>query len=535
MSRYTSLFDLNEEQARAVERFCNYHQACEVHNSDEQAPKHSIEWRMDYDDGDLVLVCCCGATLHLTGPIYVTVGKSGRMKCLNESGRGIAQENLFQSALVTLPEDTFEQVRLHPSTTEMHFGLGLYLRNKFVHSGLLWSGVDPDDQSSDATFRLIKYCIPELREFDLIYDELGYGALYDAYRYCMEIRKVFPMAEFTKHYDLLREARELDEANPYSILDDGHYDEWRTWSDKAREKRKQYRIETLYEIWNFDSIRKELRDEVVRECEEICLAALRGERGGFMPSEIAYTISGLTDERAMQAFTWAVENYDVVDYLPDELFTRRDLALMAVSCWGRQLERAKLFQDDDEIVLAAVANAPRSIEFASDRLQNDRRVLIEAASHADSDLIFFEGPMAKHNDDDELVGLAIDANGANIAYASERIRSDFDWAMRAVSNRRDIYPEASYEDLSDELKKDRRIALTVAKWDSMPNNFPDPSLADDDELGAALAQKDDRLALFGMSRRIKEKYMTAEELEHWGDDPWWWHEDDDEDEGGALR
>ena len=81
--------------------------------------------------------------------------KKERMKWLHESGCGIAQESLFQSAMVTLPDETFEQVRLHPSTTEMHFGLGLALRNRFVHSGLLWSGVNPDNLSSEATLRQI--------------------------------------------------------------------------------------------------------------------------------------------------------------------------------------------------------------------------------------------------------------------------------------------------------------------------------------------------------------------------------------------
>ena len=33
-----------------------------------------------------------------------------------------------------------------------------------------------------------------------------------------------------------------------------------------------------------------------------------------------------------------------------------------------------------------------------------------------------------------------------------------------------------------------------------------------------------------MTRRIKEKYMTEDELERWGRDPWWWHDDNEDDE-----
>ena len=293
----------------------------------------------------------------------------------------------------------------------------------------------------------------------------------------------------------------------------------------------RYKLATLYEIWNFDAIRKDLGDEAAKKFEEICLAPLHDVHGGFIPPEIAYVMAGSTEDRFMRAFTWAIEDYGAANYLPDDLFARRDLVLEAVGRRGRQLERAKSFQDDIDVVLEAVANDPTSIEYASERLQNDRSVLIEAASHADNDLIFSDEPMAKHNDDDELVGLAIDANGANIAYASERIRSSFNWAMRAVSHHRDIYPDEPYESLSEELKQDKRIALAVAQWDRTPYRFPAIPLADDDDIGEALSQKSDRCALLGMSRRIKEKYLTEDELKRWGDDPWWWHEDDECEEG----
>lgn len=562
MEQYLNYYNLNEEQATAVQRFCNYHHPCMLQSDGSYRTDRPLEWRMDHDDGSLELVCCCGATLHLTGTIYVTVESQSLkrtdktcakrmveetvdqyapedanidlgderpepMKRSRKNMLGIAEESLFQSALVSLPDETFKQIRLNPSTTEMHFGLGLYLRNRFVHSGLLWSGVDPDAQSSGATFKLIKYCIPEFRDYDLIYEELGSGALYAAYRYCMEVLGEFPKEEFTKHYEVLLDAQQIRDSNPYSIADVEHSKEWGDWSEKALEKRRQYTLATLHEIWNFGAIREDLGDKVAKQCEETCLAALCGKRSGFMPSEIAYAMAGLTDDRAMNALAWATNDVNVVDHFPDQLFTNRKLVLEMVSISGGQLERAKLFQDDDEVVLAAVANSPMAIRFASDRLQNDRRVLVEAASHADSDLVFFDGPLAKYSDDDELAGLAIDANGANIEYASERIRNDFNWAMRAVTHQGEIYPGTSYEALNSELKKDKRIALAVAQWETPPNEFPAKSLADDDEIGEVLSHTGNHFDLIGMSRRIKKKYMTDEELERWGDDPWWWHDEEE--------
>lgn len=568
MKHFKELFGLNEEQARAVDRFCSYHQSCGARiDGDEEADRH-LEWRMGYEDRTLELVCTCGTMLHVTDPIYVSIKqplfkwgdnalakriademvgefvleaasinlddeKKERMKWLHDCGRGNAQESLFQSAMVTLPDETFEQVRLHPSTTDMHFGLGLYLRNRFVHSGLLWSGVDPDNQSSGALRKLIEYCLPEFKSYDLIYDQIGHGPLYHAYRYCMEVRRSFPKSEFTANYDILVEAQQIDDANPYSILDDDHIEEWRACSAKAREKREQYELATLYEIWSFDAIREDLGEEIAKECEEVCLAALHGERSGFMPSEIAYAMSGSIEERDMRVFGWVVEDYDVADFLPDKLFERREIALEAVSRRGRQLERAALYQDDDEVVLTAVANSPDAIKYASGRLQEDRRVLVTAAKNAHDDLVFYEGPMSLHNDDDELVELALKANGMNIAFASERVRSDLGYAKLAWENVHSHTHFGMYDYLSDELKRNLELALVIASncdTHMPPSHFPSIELADNDELGEQLAARGDHYLLEGMTRRIKEKYMTEDELERWGRDPWWWHDDNEDDE-----
>lgn len=48
--------------------------------------------------------------------------------------------------------------------------------------------------------------------------------------------------------------------------------------------------------------------------------------------------------------------------------------------------------------------------------------------------------------------------------------------------------------------------------------FPPAEYKDDDEIGALLADTNihgDHFSLVGMSRRIKEKYMTEEELSRW--------------------
>lgn len=520
---------LNDEQSRAVERFQALH-ACEG-----TSQRHDLAWMVEDSSNEALLVCSCGATLHVGESIYVSIDPeksdypyASPDEWFLDGAVSAAEESLYQSAFVTLGDETFEQIRLHPSTAVMHFGLGLYLRNQFVHSGLIsCERRDPDSLSSAVLERLIKYCLPELAEHDLVYGRIERNPLYGAYRYCMTARGRFPKEELTRHYDILVEAKKLSDANPFSFFDDDQQDQWWEWSRRCREKEREYDLATLHEIWSFGNMRARCGDDVVDAWKNICLAAAGAEPPCFVPSEIAVLLAGFEDEEALRAFDWTVGDYKTVGYLPDSLFEDRSLALRAVSECGELLEKATLYQDDDEMVLAAVSSSPSAIKFASLRLQEDRRVLVEAASNATYDLVFHDEPMARYNDDDELATLAIKANGENIIYASERIRSDLDYAKMALS---DPHGDGCgvYGALSDDLKKNLEVALLVVqKCNGWMWDFPTIELADNDELGAALAARGDHYLLEGMSRRIKEKYMTEDELGHWGDDPFWWEDNSD--------
>lgn len=181
------------------------------------------------------------------------------------------------------------------------------------------------------------------------------------------------------------------------------------------------------------------------------------------------------------------------------------------------------YQGDIEVVTEAVTNNASALNYASNRLTNDRELVKLAASHAFYCGVFDEEPLSKYNDDDELMQIAIKANRANIADASDRIRNDITFALLAVQNRCEYYPDEAYESLSPVLRRDRRIVEAVARtWEPVPNCFPPKEFADDDTVASLLARHEDHFDLFGMSRRIKEQYYTEDEFERWGDDPWWW-------------
>ena len=49
MEQYIKLFDLNEDQARAVERFHEYHRSCEAHAGGGKASNRPLEWHLGYE------------------------------------------------------------------------------------------------------------------------------------------------------------------------------------------------------------------------------------------------------------------------------------------------------------------------------------------------------------------------------------------------------------------------------------------------------------------------------------------------------
>ena len=114
-------------------------------------------------------------------------------------------------------------------------------------------------------------------------------------------------------------------------------------------------------------------------------------------------------------------------------------------------------------------------------------------------------------------------------YFSTSIPSDL---RLAWGNVRSYTHSGMYDNLSDELKGSLELALVIARnCETLPLHFPPIELADNDELGSVLAARGEHYLLNGMSRRIKKRYMSEDELERWGSDPHWWSEVDDGEDG----
>lgn len=176
-------------------------------------------------------------------------------------------------------------------------------------------------------------------------------------------------------------------------------------------------------------------------------------------------------------------------------------------------------RSDLSSAIEALRSAWPSYKHIDKDLMKDREVIKAVFSCDRCGSVLSEDAFRKYNDNDELVALALRSDGENLSWSSERLRNDFDMVCLAIENC--DYIDNIYSDISEQLRGDREVVKKIASKPSVPMNFPSAEFKDDEEIGALLADTDihgDHFALFGMSRRIKEKYMTEDELDRWGND-----------------
>lgn len=245
----------------------------------------------------------------------------------------------------------------------------------------------------------------------------------------------------------------------------------------------------------------------------------------FVPAEIAHladpSLKGSEEwDVGKDALFWLLNeiSFDPEETpLPSWLFDDEEIASGALKLNGNLICLMGERRHDPEAAKLALRSAWPAYKYLDEEMLGNRETLKAAFSCEGYESLLSEEAFRDHNDDDELVELALAASGENLSWASDRIRDDFDMVCLAIDNT--DYIDNIYEDISDRLRSDRRIVIKIAGKQSVPMEFPPHEYKDDDEVGALLADTEvhgDRFSLYGMSRRIKEKYMTEYELERWG-------------------
>lgn len=209
-----------------------------------------------------------------------------------------------------------------------------------------------------------------------------------------------------------------------------------------------------------------------------------------------------------EQFEYFFSNQSSIDLLPDYVFKNRDMAMLMVSTRGSLLEYLPKFKSDRELVITAIRKSVYACNYIDKSFWGDVEIAEEAAKNSRADLMFSYDAFKQFNDDDRIVKMALEANGANICYASERIRSDYDMAKFALQHQRDIYPNSTFDSLSEELRNCKELAiLEMQAPEPSLEGFSDELLDDDDIAELLIADEDNCWQIYKMSERIKRKYL----------------------------
>lgn len=144
--------------------------------------------------------------------------------------------------------------------------------------------------------------------------------------------------------------------------------------------------------------------------------------------------------------------------MPAFIFNQKDAVLLAVSAFGRSLQRFKRFSADDEVIRAALSDNGEAIQYVDKSCRYKRDYIKLALSNKYSNALKMRC-MIPYRDRNEWIKIALESNGCNIEWASQRIKDDFELAAFAVLHQHDWYPESTICNLSTRLRDNLDIAL----------------------------------------------------------------------------
>jgi hypothetical protein len=412
-------------------------------------------------------------------------------------------DEAVEDVIAQLDEEEIDDVRRYPSPTRMHFGLGLWIRNNYVHSGRMGTVSSPDSLSWTVSEEIARKLLPEYAPYPLAFALLddGYGALQSAHRFCLD-RGVTTMVDaIDRHYPAL-EAAERDFRRRRESFDHSA----RTLEGRSHELDETYGLyrnaqaafmrAVVGDVFNADVIREVegSHDARIQKCAEDVLAlrnyAFKNESGHqsfFVPAEIAYladpALRGSEKwNEGRKALLWLLGEipFHASEVpLPSWLFEDDGIALTALRMNGNLLAFMPNRDGDKVFVCTALKTSWPAYEFVDESLLHDRDVIRAAFECPSCGTVLADERFRQYRDDTNLVATALQTSGENLSWASARIQDDYDMVCLAIDHAR--FVDNIYESISERLRHDERIVAKIARREDTCRVFLDEQQADDGE------------------------------------------------------
>ncbi len=406
-----------------------------------------------------------------------------------------------------LSEEQKNFFRLNIGYTNHHFGFGLYLRNRYFYLSDDENKFDRDHIGARIYNLMLPMIFPEFRGYENYIDRIT--------SFEFDWINRFYVLKYGRNYIADIKPDAFFVLPEYAGNSKEDFDEWH---EKYKTENKNYALAISERIWEFDKFAKRAEalgygESEIEEIHNTCTDLLV-EDNTFVPLEILFaknetpsSIAALMEQKAMiqQMF---YSGKDQIKKLPSYVFSCRVMVEIMVSTIGWLLELAPKYCSDREMVLAAIRSSVSACEFMDKSLWGDIEIAEEAARNSSDKYMFYYEAFKQFNDDDRIVKLALAASGANIRYASERIRADYDMALFALRHQDEEYLTDVFECLSEELRERKDLAMIVLKSPRPSVEGFGKELLDDDEIAEILISDEETCAeIYNMSERIQRKYL----------------------------
>lgn len=402
-------------------------------------------------------------------------------------------KSVANEVYVNLSQEDKDYIFLHPDSTEHHFGLGLGIRNKYIHGKTLdFEYSHADNLSSEITAKIASLIIDN---YD--YENPFYRDLYDSYlfnhlrRLYFALNGEYPdeiMDQYADHPDYSVAAEKVEKIVRDKILDPKRF---------KRLSRKHHLTDKQY------SECKDFVDEYnKKDCQivpyDIALLTSRKLEPDFR-QRLLCLLKAVLDQAPRIALN-----------MPAYVFNQRDAVLIAVGAMGTSLKRFPKYNADDEIIRAAIADNGEAIQYVKKELRDTPQYVQMAVQHYS----FVNGLsmrcMIKYRDNEEILRLALAYSGYNMQYASDRLKDDFDTALFAISHQSGDQGPGVVHYLSSKLRDNIEIILADIKSEQAEIDSYSSRLKDSDQVAEALISTNLKWKLYQMSERIQKKYYDID-------------------------
>lgn len=176
------------------------------------------------------------------------------------------------------------------------------------------------------------------------------------------------------------------------------------------------------------------------------------------------------------------------------MITKRETALNNINAgWAKCHLWSDELKNDDELMKLACLQSIQNLEFASNRLRNDKPFLIKmfrvhkgrrySYSHQDNAIRIIEFASNDLKDDTDFMKLAISYDERLIKYANERLIHDISFILTVMKNNIDVYYE-----LPLSMKREKELALYAAKNNVNIEDMPSEVKSDKEIVLACINQ-----------------------------------------------